>query len=297
MCPDFSKPVRRPWRGFPLLADNPLYDYLLDLQERRVRLLDTLVPRRHLVMQVFIASAIILLWLTDLLVPSPGLKGFSIALILLVGPFAITGGLFLAGWHFQMLAVKAYPSPLDLPRAFEVLLATPLTGTEIVAATIGAYLRFPLIGFSIGRLALVLGNFALIALVIFESASRGTLPSDVLFMALNLYIPAFCVYIFFPVFSALDVLLVPYGWFRRDPSSLESTTETFMGRSGRIATTAMLLVILPLMFKIQQFDQHQAQALFWILSRLCPAILIFISGMILIFVSALPNHIERIRRG
>ncbi len=297
MSPDQASSESSSRRGLRILADNPLYEYLLELQEKKVLLLETLAPRRHIVWQGLILLILLILWLVDILVPVPAVKGFPIALIITVGPLVILGGLYLAGWNVQMLAVKCYPSPLDLPRALELLLTTPLTETEIVHATVGAYLRYPFIGLSWKRFGLVVLNLVTVALIMIESNLRGTLPVEILSMSLKIYLPAFCVFLFFPVLTAFDLLLVPSGWLRRQPTELTDTAESLLGRTGRLPGLAMLIIMIPVLIRINMTGPLMLVTTRWILTLACPGIILLLTGISLILIAILPNHIASIRRG
>jgi hypothetical protein len=274
---------------------NPLYEYLLGLQHKRVHLVDTLAPGRHLAMQLWIGAGFVVLWIADL--AAPGLAGLPMAILILVGPFVLMAGPFLAGWEAQLLAVRNYPSPLDSPRALELLLTTPLTEREIVAATVGAVARYPFIGWRIGRPVPILASLLVFLASIAGAWLLRRLPADVLLMSLDLYLPAFCVFLFFPLLSALDLLLVPAGWLRRGPDQPIAAGETVWGRSGRLPVVAMGCALVPVVIRVNQLGPLKITTVQWVLTTACPIIIVCLTAATGLIMSFLPRHLARLRRG
>ena len=199
MCPDVDKSRSNKTKGSSATSGpdiNPLYEYLIDLQKRRIAVVEALAPNRHERWQLGTSVLLVLWWAADHI---EALQGFPSALVILLGPVVIFGGVAVAGWKAQMIAVKALPSPFEYPKALELLLSTPLSGYEITWATVMAHIRYPFMGVSAKRVGLVLANLVIYTLIILESTGRQTIIVDVLDMSLKFYLPALCVFIFFPV--------------------------------------------------------------------------------------------------
>jgi len=283
--------------GFGIPWRNPLYEYLVDLYERRVRLVEALAPQRHLAWQTWVTLAIVMLWAADYYPPAPVLKGLPTALMILLVPLALFAGPFLAGWQAQMIAVRNYPSPLDSPHALELLLSTPLTEMEIVAATMLAFVRYPFIGMSLGRLAHLAGNTAAMVAALLLSIHREYFPREMLLMALKIYLPALCVFIYFPILASIDLLLVPSGWLRHRTTEDRPANDGVSGRSGRLPSLAMALALIPVMFRINRMGIGEMASLYWVVGEACPTILVSVTLAILAVTALLPGHLARIRRG
>jgi hypothetical protein len=294
MCPDPGDNLSGSRGLLHNLADNPLYEYLLDLQIKRIHLLETLAPTRHLAWQLWVSIAIISLWSLNRFVPE--LMGFPAAILVLIGPLALFSGPLIAGWRWQMLSVKNYPSPLDSPRALELLLSTPLTEKEIVDATAGAYLKYPFLGLSLPRVFGVTLNFAFLIFAIYFEFRLGTLPVDILVMSLNLYLPALCVFIYFPLLSVIDLLLIPNSWIQRSSNNPLIASDNVIGRSGRIPMLAMSVVLLPIILIANWMGALSPQTTLWILFYACPVIILAIGLLSYITILSLPLYLEKIRR-
>lgn len=277
------------------LKDNPLYEYLIDLQIKRVHLLDTLAPRRHAAMQTWLMLSFLAIFL--LVIFSESLGGLAISVLVLLGPFILFVSLFLAGMNSQMIALQNYPSPLDSPQALEMLLSTPLTEKEIVSATIAASVRYPFIGSYPWRVLSIAGNFALMAVIVYVAYIKKILPVDILFISLGFYLPAFCVFIFFPLLSALDQLMVPSGWLQKNLFNESRPAEKRFGRSGRLPSIAMSAVLIPVIIYINHSGYTQISTLQWVIFRACPITIISLVLFIAVLTSLLPGHLAALRRG
>lgn len=293
MCPEESHRDGGLLRAFASLAGNPLYEYLLDLQERRIRLVEALAPGRHVTWQIWLGVSFALLWMADAFVP--GLKGLPVVLLVLLGPIVLFGGLYVAGWNAQMIALRNYPSPFDFPHALELLLATPLTEAEITAATIAAFARYPFIGVSWKRLVLVAVNIAILAAAVVESMYRGSLPVEVPAMAMKLYAPALCVFAFFPLLTALDMLLVPVGWLKHS-SKEPAGEESVIGRTGRLPALATFLALTPLIYMINRQNPFDLHTTVRVLTTACPIILAATAIATAVLICFAPGHLRRVRR-
>jgi len=294
MCPDDENPFvdnNNAW--IPLGPHvNPFYNYLIELQEKRMRILEAVEPARHVHWQLSVTSLIILFWMLDHIAR---LAGFSIAVIILLAPLAIFGGLVLAGWKTQMLAVKTLPSLFEFPKALELVLSTPLTGREIVSATLRAHIRYPFSGLTLKRISLLALNIILMSLLLYESSTRGTLPYDVLDMSLKFYLPALCVFIYFPVLTGFDMLMVPSHWLKKSMSDVGMRSAD-LERAGMMPVAAMASVLIPVMMKINDVDGENLYNLNWIITTVCPVTLVAIPIAGLLLSLFLPGHLDKVRR-
>jgi hypothetical protein len=303
MCPDVKieseistewAPAAQPELTFTEPRDNPLYDYLIDLQRKRVHLVNTLSPNRHIKMQLILGGGLIGLWLLDRLFPSLG--GLPIALIILLGPFILFAAPYIAGRNVQLLAVQNYPSPLDSPNALELLLTTPLSGKEIVFATLAAYLRYPFIGSSILQFVMVLLNLLLLSWTFMSSFFRGTLALDILVLSLNFYLPAFSVYLFYPVLTAIDQLFIPSNWIHNADGKSKSNWESIIGRGGRLPILAMILALVPTLIRVNNLGPVEVSTVSWVFKRACPLIIFYLAIATILLALMLPKHLESLRR-
>jgi len=295
MCPDVDKSGSNRMKGSSATSGpniNPLYEYLIDLQWKRIAVVEALAPKRHERWQLGTSVLLVLWWAADHI---EALKGFPSALVILLGPVVIFGGLAIAGWKAQMIAVKALPSPFEYPKALELLLSTPLSGYEITSATVMAHIRYPFMGVTAKRVGLVLANLVIYTLIILESAGRQTVIADVLDMSLKFYLPALCVFIFFPVLTGVDTLMVPSGWLKKSMNSAIGDGNEY-GRSGFLPLIAMTLALAPIIQKINMFDAGDRYNLMWIITVACPVILVTIPVCIIILILLLPGHLEKVRR-
>jgi hypothetical protein len=289
MCPDPDSASA----GFDETG-NPLYEYLLDLQKKRMWLLEALAPRRHFAWQMWATGSILALWLVDRFVPDA--SGLPMAMLILLGPFAILSGLYLSGWYMQMIAAKNYPSPLDSPNALELLLSTPLTEVEIVQATIFTYLRYPFLGITWARAMHVAMNLGLLGVVIYDSILRGTAPVDILLMSVGIYIPAACIFLFFPVLNAVDVLLVPSGWLRRSSRRETDASEAILGRGGRLPGIAALVCLAPVFYELSSHGIVAPALVIRVIEVSCPLIIVTLGVVSTILIALLPSHLRTVRR-
>ncbi len=277
--------------GWKTLGDNPLYIYLLDLQNKRLNLVETLAPQRHTAWQLWVFVSFLLLWITGLIYPL--ISELPIFLLTILGPLAIAAGTVYAGWNVQMLAVSNYPSPLDSPRALELLFSTPLTEKEIVDATVLAYARFPFLNFTPGRLGLVILNLITLGLILTAANERGMLRWDVFLMTIDLYAPAVCVFIFSPILTALDILYVPRSLLLRRS---ESESQLVSGQSGRMLMIAVFLVLAPIMAAVSMMDPTDPVTTRWVLMIGCPITVITVGFVAFCFYLFAPNYLKKIRR-
>jgi hypothetical protein len=201
-----------------------------------------------------------------------------------------------AGWHAQMIAVSNYPSPLDSPRAMELLLSTPLTEKEITDATVIAYLKFPFFGFSPIKLIPVILNVVMLALIIWSAALKGTLQMDIFLMTVDFYAPACCVFIFSPLLTALDILYVPRSWLWK--MSLDSTPESqvMSGQSGRMLIIVACAAIAPIISRVYQMGPNEVSTTIWVLKIGCPITLAAIGFIAVVFYLFAPRYIASVRR-
>jgi len=296
MCPDIDKSGSYSNSGAPEISipdTNPVYEYLIDLQDKRLMIVEALAPGRHALWQITVCVSLIAMWLLDHVAT---LKGFPVALIILIGPLAIFGGMLLAGWRAQMLAVKALPSPFEYPKALELLLSTPLTAREIVSATLRAHIRYPFMGLTLKRVGLVVLNLILLTLILAETTRRGVLPPEVLDMSLKLYLPALCVFIYFPVLTGFDMLMVPSAWLRKGLKEAGMDREE-VGRSGFMPAIAMTAALLPIINKINYMELQHVYNLRWVVMIACPTILLTIPLVLFFLALVLPGHLDKVRRG
>ncbi len=282
-------------RGSPWsLKDNPLYDYQCDLQEKRISLVEALAPRRHLAIHIWSGAAFVILWALDTYVQE--LKGFPSLLLALLGPFALFVGPYLAGWEAQLTAVKNYPSPLDSPQALEMLLSTPLTETEIVTATVGAYAHYPFIGWSFGRFALVLANSAILVVLVASTVQSGSLPMDVLVKILQYYLPAAFVLVYLPIFAGLELLMVPSEWLtRRDDRSHQGVRSR--GSAGWLLSALIMVGLVWTNIASGGVQSTDLSAQVWTIVRVCAMNLLIAGVVIVLVIAVLPSHLARLRRG
>jgi len=294
MCPDDADRSGGGGQADFFETDNPLYEYLLDLQKKRMWLLEALAPRRHLAWQMWATGSILALWVIDRFIPDA--SGLSMAVLILLGPFAILSGLYLSGWHMQMIAAKNYPSPLDSPHALELLLSTPLTEIEIIQATILTYLRYPFLGITWQRALHAAINLCLLGLVIFDSVVRGTAPIDILLMSVGIYIPAACIFIFFPILNAVDVLLVPSGWLRRHTQHETEASEAIFGRGGRLPGIAALACLAPVFYELNRYGAVTPAVAMRVIGFSCPLIFVTLGVVSIVLIALLPSHLRTVRR-
>jgi hypothetical protein len=123
------------------------------------------------------------------------------------------------------------------------------------------------------------------------------MPVDMLMMSLDFYAPAFAVFLFYPILSAIDQLLVPSDWLRRRDSRAGSTSETVWGRSGRLPMLATALAVIPVVVRAYQIDPMALSTLRWVLFTACPIIIATISVAVVIAAVLLPRHLAALRRG
>lgn len=280
--------------GHDFLADNPLYSYLLDLQQKRIKLVEALAPRRHIAWQLRVLVVFLVLWLISLQLPQ--FSGISLFLLMILGPIAILTGTVYAGWHAQMVAVSNYPSPLDSPRALELLLSTPLTEKEITDATVFAYARFPFFGFSTTRMLMVVLNLGVLGIIIWTAGLRGALEWDIFLMTMDFYLPACCVFIYSPVLTALDILYVPRSWLWKRSVDTTPESEVMSGHSGRMLIIVGIAAILPVILKVYEFGLDRISTTMWVALVGCPITLISVGVISLCFYLLAPKYIEKIRR-
>lgn len=282
-------PISKP--GWKTLGDNPLYIYLLDIQYKRLSLVETLAPQRHTAWQIWVFVSFLLLWIIALIFPP--ISELPIFLLTILGPLAIAAGTVYAGWNVQMLAVSNYPSPLDSPRALELLFSTPLTEKEIVNATVLAYARFPFLNFTPGRLGLVILNLITLGLILTAANERGMLRWDVFLMTIDLYAPAVCVFIFSPILTALDILYVPRSRLLRR-SEFESQLAS--GQSGKMLIIAIFTMLAPIMAVVSMMDPTDPVTTRWVLLIGCPITVIAVGFAAFCFYLLAPNYLKKIRR-
>jgi hypothetical protein len=270
------------------LSTNPLYEYLLDLQKKRIQLLETLAPNRHLAWQAWVLIVFIILWIVHLKIPV--FSEVTIFSLTILGPIAILAGSVYAGWHAQMIAVSNYPSPLDNPRALEILLSTPLTEKEITDATVAAYLKFPFMGFSWTRFFLIMLSMSVLAAMVWSGVKDRTLPFDIFLTTMELYAPAFCVFIYSPLLTALDILYTPRSsLLGRRPDSLPESRKV-SGHSGRLLIIITFTVIVTIM------GLPDVVASIWAIIFGCPLTILAVGLVSLCLYLLAPKYIEHVRR-
>ncbi len=294
MCPENDSRIPALHRLFDL-SRNPLYDYLLDLHKNRIILVEALAPQRHIAWQTWITVALIAAWLIDRSLPA--LAGFIVAIVILLGPFIMLAGLHLAGWPAQMIAVRNYPSPLDSSSALELLLSTPLTETEIVVATIATHLQYAFRNITLRALLPLLGNAVIFALLIIDSGSRGTLPLDILYLSISVFMPVLCVFLFLPILTAIDSLLVPASMIQRRDASSSNDSPAKPDRMGRLPAIATFLAASPVLIEFLLTPSSPLITLRWAITVVCPIVLVGLLAACVLLIWILPTHLRRIRRG
>ena len=256
-------------------------------------LVDLLAPRRFTGVHLWTIVIIAGLWLLDWI--WPGLAGFPAMMLLLLGPILLVAGPFMAGWQAQLTAAKNYVSPLDSPQALELLLTTPLTGKEIVSATLMAHSRYPLMGLTFRRIVpLVINIFIWLNAVDWAINTRGSIHDEYAITVASYYLPAVCVLIYSPLLSGLELLMIPSAWLHRRH---ETGVQTAYGRgwTGWLMPCAVALAI-GVVILIQYLFPSMAVGYLWII-KVCPVIIIATALLILIIAKLLPGHLERLRRG
>jgi hypothetical protein len=280
---------------FWFLRENPLYNYLIGIQELRIDLVELLAPRRYVGIHLWTVLVFVFLWLIERLIPV--LQGFPSMVLLALGPILLIGAPFIAGWDAQLQAARNYISPLDSPQALEVLLCTPLSEREIVMATLAAHARYPFMGLTYARFLPVIVNagilFLLIALDINE---YKTLSMDVVMVVLVYYLPALCVLIYTPVITGIETLFIPSAWLRRR----EGGPSQRLGGRPTTGWLTISLVMLAIAYVILKDWKHNIPpALFpeWLILRACPLIIAATGLVIIVLALLLPGHLARLRRG
>ncbi|HDS30547.1 MAG TPA: hypothetical protein ENN67_05820 [Firmicutes bacterium] len=277
-------------------GENPLYGYLIDIQEMRVAMVELLAPRRHAGAHLWTFLIIMLLGLGAVAPIFTPFGGFFSLLLLILGPILLFGGIFLAGWNAQMQSAKNYISPLDSPQAIELLLCSPLSEREIVSGTLLAYLRYPFIGLTFIRMLPLFINALLFAGLIYSSVTlTRNLSPDMLILAMKYYLPAACVFIFAPLLTGIETLMVPSSWL----SKRDAGGDELKGRS-RTGWLTSLLVALSIIFVVIEIYTRNIQTSnipWWIITRACPVILIGTGIITAVLIAFLPHHLSKIRRG
>ena len=280
--------------GYGFLDDNPLYQYLMDIQRRRLTLVEAIAPNRHLLWQARVFFTGLVVWIIAANIPL--FTDVLYFMLIILGPIAILAGPVIAGWQAQMIAVGNYPSPLDSPRAMELLLSTPLTGKEITDATVIAYLRFPFLGFSVVRLIPIAVNIALLAIIIWSAALKSTVQMDVFLMTVDFYAPTCCVLIYSPILTALDILYVPRWWLRKGSSDSTSESRLMSGHSGRMLKIALLATMIPIMAVVSYLGPGELSTMALVLGIGCPIILILVGIAAMVLFKFAPGYVEKVRR-
>lgn len=301
---NFFKNYFRVFHELLRLEDNPLYNYLIDLLIGRIELIDILNPERHVRWQLSVMLILCMLGLLHVIFND--FQGLPVALMVILMPIPVFGGLFLSGLAAQADASRNYPSPLDDPHAIELLLESPLTEAEIVAATVGSVSRFPLLDITWSRkalkiIALWVINVAFFVLFTAGAALSGgynsgpSLLTDIIFTAVCLYAPALAVFAFFPLLSALDILLVPVSWVKIERGHVSRPGMSSPVRSGRLPYIAAGISILSINAIVLSHGGFTASTTRWVLLRAVPVIISVTGIAVILLLMYAEKHLCKLR--
>jgi hypothetical protein len=276
-------------------VDNPLYDYLIELQLKRIQLVNALALNRLIAFQIWIFISFITLWLLN--VQSPSLAGFPAGLMILFGPLLFLTVPYFAGFKAQVIAVQNYPSPLDSPSALELLLSTPLTEREIIAGTIVSNLRWAFLSFSKPVMLPGIINITIWSVSVAFSLHEYPLTMTMFCIAMIFYLPTLASFIFLPVLSAIDQFMVPKDWIHRSYDATNpNPVESIIGRSGQLPFLATAISVVPVVIKANQLGPTEISTITWVLLKACPIIILCLAGTIALIIALLPVYLRYLRR-
>jgi len=279
-------------------GDNPLYEYLIDLQKRRMQLLELLDPNRYARSTLLFLPFVIFLYVMEVVVDPVGTDDFFSMFLITLGPIGLIFVIFTSGWKSQMEVVANYPSPLDNPHALEMLLTTPLSEKEITTGVVAAYARFPFMMYNLRNFLLIALNvvvFFLAAILI--NMHKGGITGDT--RLFNIVLATVSAMIFFPITSGLDVLLVSGRKLMREQSgSIDpGIASAAWGRNGRFGPFLLFISLLS-WFLIGLLYQEYAipvTGVVYELTRILPVNLIILATMVVILLAGTPGHLRKIR--
>jgi hypothetical protein len=113
---------------------------------------------------------------------------------------------------------------------------------------------------------------------------------------MELYAPAFCVFIYSPLLTALDILYTPRSsLLGRRPDSLPESRKV-SGHSGRLLIIITFTVIVTIMGIAHQSGLPDVVASIWAIIFGCPLTILAVGLVSLCLYLLAPKYIEHVRR-